>query len=79
MPLAVAKFDAVTLPVAATLSDAMAMTPELKLSSVTRVVVSARISHSGQPIAQPGDLEGSAGVVDTDRKTPIAITIDKVL
>ena len=79
MPLAVAKFDAGTLPVAATLSDAMAMTPELKLSSVTRVVVSARISHSGQPIAQPGDLEGSAGVVDTDRKTPIAITIDKVL
>jgi len=46
---------------------------------VTRVVVSARISHSGQPIAQPGDLEGSAGVVDTDRRTPIAITIDKVL
>lgn len=79
MPLAVAKFDAGALPLAATLSDAMAMTPELKLSSVARVVVSARISHSGQPIAQPGDLEGSAGVVDTDRKTPIAITIDKVL
>ena len=79
MPLAVAKFDAGALPVAATLSDAMAMTPELKLSSVARVVVSARISHSGQPIAQPGDLEGSAGVVDTDRRTPIAITIDKVL
>ncbi|HEX8777753.1 MAG TPA: hypothetical protein VF738_06510, partial [Rhodanobacter sp.] len=78
MPLAVAKFDAGALPVAATLSDAMAMTPELKLSSVARVVVSARISHSGQPIARPGDLEGSAGVVDTDRKTPIAITIDKV-
>ena len=78
MPLAVAKFDAGALPVAATLSDAMAMTPELKLSSVARVVVSARISHSGQPIARPGDLEGSAGVVDTDSKTPIAITIDKV-
>ena len=31
-------------------------------------------SHSGQP----GDLEGSAGIVDTDRKTPIAIAIDKV-
>lgn len=79
MPLAVVKLDAGQLPATATLSDAMAMTPELKLSSVARVVVEARISHSGQPIAQPGDLEGSAGIVDTDRKTPIAITIDKVL
>ena len=79
MPLAVAKLAADALPATVTLSDAMAMTPELKLSSVARVVVSARISHSGQPIAQPGDLEGSAGIVDTDRKTPVAIAIDKVL
>ena len=78
MPLAVAKLAADTLPATVTLTDAMAMTPQLKLSSVARVVVSARISHSGQPIAQPGDLEGSAGIVDTDRKTPIAIAIDKV-
>ncbi|HEX7731323.1 MAG TPA: tetratricopeptide repeat protein, partial [Rhodanobacter sp.] len=78
MPLAVAKLDAGKLPATATLTDAMAMTPELKLSSVARVLVEARISHDGQPIAQPGDLEGSAGIVATDRKTPIAITIDKV-
>ena len=78
MPLAVAKLAADALPTTVTLTDAMAMTPELKLSSVTRVVVAARISHSGQPIAQPGDLEGSAGIVDTDRKTPIAIAIDKI-
>lgn len=78
MPLAVAKLAADALPATVTLSDAMAMTPELKLSSVARVVVAARISHDGQPIARPGDLEGSAGIVDTDRKTPIAITIDKV-
>jgi cytochrome c-type biogenesis protein CcmH len=78
MPLAVAKLAAAALPATVTLTDAMAMTPELKLSSVARVVVAARISHSGQPIAQPGDLEGSAGIVDTDRRTPIAIAIDKV-
>lgn len=79
MPLAVAKLDASKLPAAAMLTDAMAMTPALRLSSVARVVVEARISHDGQPIARPGDLEGSAGIVDTDRKTPIALTIDKVL
>lgn len=78
MPLAVAKLAASALPATVTLSDAMAMTPELKLSSVARVVVEARISHDGQPIAQAGDLEGSAGIVDTGRKTPIALTIDKV-
>jgi cytochrome c-type biogenesis protein CcmH len=27
---------------------------------------------------QAGDLEGDAGVVDVARKTPVAITIDKV-
>jgi len=78
MPLAVVKLDAGKLPVATTLTDAMAMAPALKLSSVARVVVEARISHSGRPIAQPGDLEGSAGIIDTDRTTPITLTIDKV-
>ncbi len=78
MPLAVAKLDASQLPTSVTLTDAMAMTPAMKLSSVSRVFVGARISHSGQPIAQPGDLEGDAGVVAVDSKTPITISIDKV-
>ena len=78
MPLAVAKLDASQLPTKVTLTDAMAMTPAMKLSSVARVFVGARISHSGQPIAQPGDLEGDAGIVAVDSKTPITISIDKV-
>ena len=78
MPLAVARLDASQLPASVTLTDAMAMTPSMKLSSVTHVFVGARISHSGQPIAQSGDLEGDAGVVAVDSKTPIKISIDKV-
>jgi cytochrome c-type biogenesis protein CcmH len=78
MPLAVAKLDASQLPTSVTLTDAMAMTPAMKLSSVPRVFVGARISHSGQPIAQPGDLEGDAGIVAVDTKTPVMISIDKV-
>lgn len=78
MPLAVARMQADALPATVTLTDAMAMTPQLKLSSVPRVFVGARISKSGQPIAQPGDLEGNAGVVDVTSKTPIKINIDKV-
>jgi cytochrome c-type biogenesis protein CcmH len=78
MPLAVARIEPVTLPAKVTLNDAMAMTPAFKLSSVAQVFVGARISHDGQPTAAPGDLEGDAGVVDVARKTPVAITIDKV-
>jgi len=78
MPLAVARLDASRLPANVSLTDAMAMTPSMKLSSVTHVFVGARISHSGQPIAQPGDLEGDAGVVAVDSKAPIKISIDKV-
>lgn len=78
MPLAVAKLDPAQLPTTVTLTDAMAMTPAFKLSSVERVFVGARISHSGQPVAQPGDLEGDAGVVAVERKTPVKISIDKV-
>ena len=78
MPLAVAKLDPAQLPTTVTLSDAMAMTPAFKLSSVERVFVGARISHSGQPVAQPGDLEGDAGVGAVERKTPVKISIDKV-
>lgn len=78
MPLAVAKIDPARLPATVTLSDAMAMTPAFRLSSVQRVFVGARISRSGQPIAQPGDLEGDAGVVAVDSKTPVEINIDKV-
>lgn len=78
MPLAVAKMDATTLPASVTLTDAMGMTPQLKLSSVPRVFVGARISKNGQAIAQPGDLEGDAGVVDVNTHTPVKISIDKV-
>jgi len=78
MPLAVAKLDPARLPTTVTLNDAMAMTPAYRLSSVERVFVGARISHSGQPVAQPGDLEGDAGVIAVDTKTPVKISIDKV-
>ncbi|HUH30963.1 MAG TPA: hypothetical protein VLZ55_06315 [Rhodanobacter sp.] len=77
-PLAVARLDASALPTSVTLTDAMAMSPQHQLSSATQVFVGARISHSGQPIAQPGDLEGNAGVVDVATSAPVKISIDTV-
>jgi cytochrome c-type biogenesis protein CcmH len=78
MPLAVAKLDADKLPASIVLTDGMGMLPQPTLSSAARVFVAARISKSGQAIAQTGDLEGDAGVVDTHTHTPIKILIDKV-
>ena len=78
MPLAVARIDPVKLPATVTLTDAMAMTPALKLSGASKVFVGARISRDGQPTAQSGDLEGDAGVVAVQRNTPVKINIDKV-
>ncbi len=78
MPLAVARLDAARLPTTVELTDATAMAPSMKLSSVPRVFVGARISHSGQAIGQAGDLEGDAGVVPVDRREPVTVLIDKV-
>ncbi|MBU3007342.1 c-type cytochrome biogenesis protein CcmI [Cobetia amphilecti] len=57
-PLAVVRTTADKLPLTLTLSDDNAMAPMARLSMVERVTLVARISASGQPTAQPGDLEG---------------------
>jgi cytochrome c-type biogenesis protein CcmH len=58
MPLAILRKQVKDLPLSFTLDDSMAMTPEMKLSSVQRVVVGARISKRGDATAQAGDLQG---------------------
>lgn len=78
MPLAVARLKASALPANVILTDAMAITPQLKLSAFPRVQVSARISKSGNAMPQPGDLEAQPVQVASDAKQPVALTIDRV-
>ncbi|MGH8146674.1 MAG: tetratricopeptide repeat protein [Rhodanobacteraceae bacterium] len=78
MPLAVARLKASALPAKVTLTDAMAMTPQLELSGYAKVQVIARISKTGNAMPQPGDLESSAVQVATASHAPVALTIDKV-
>lgn len=75
MPLAIVRKQARELPLAFVLDDSMAMTPELKLSSVPRVVVSARVSRTAQAARRPGDLEGQSRPVPPDAQG-VQVVID---
>jgi cytochrome c-type biogenesis protein CcmH len=63
MPLAVLRAQVKDLPLTFTLDDRLAMAPGAGLSSATRVIVTARVSRSGQAAPQTGDLEGQSAVV----------------
>ena len=56
MPLAALKKQVKDLPLKVTLDDSMAMIPAMKISSHKILKVGARISKSGQPVAQAGDI-----------------------
>lgn len=78
MPLAVIRKQVKDLPMEFTLDDSMAMQPQLKLSGFDKVMVVARISRSGSPMAQSGDLEGSVAVVKPGTRS-LYIEIDTVV
>lgn len=65
MPLAVKKLTVSDLPVEVSLSDSDAMMPTMKLSSFEQVIVGARVSKSGNPVAQSGDLFVERGSIDS--------------
>jgi len=77
MPLAVKRVRVRELPLEFALDDSMAMAPGMNLSAHPRVVVGARISKSGQPTAQPGDLQGFSAPVANDARN-VTVVIDSV-
>lgn len=62
-PLAIQRRQVRDLPLELTLDDSMAMSPALRLSSQQQVVIGARITKSGNPMPQPGDMQGLSPVV----------------
>ena len=77
MPLAIIKRKASELPISFTLDDSTAMAGDMKLSGTAQLIVMARVSRSGQAMAQAGDLMGQLGPVSPGA-TGLALTIDSV-
>jgi cytochrome c-type biogenesis protein CcmH len=80
MPLSILRKQVRDLPLQFTLDDTLAMSPDAKLSSVARVIVGARVSKSGNAVAQSGDLQGFAAetaVGSTGVKVVIGETVGK--
>lgn len=78
MPLAIQRRQVKDLPLDITLDDSMAMSPAARLSSQPQVVVGARISKSGNPLPQPGDLQGLSATVAPGAKG-VAVEIGEVV
>ena len=76
MPLAVQRLTVADLPVTLTLDDSMAMAPGMNLSSVPEVTVTARVSLSGNPMAQSGDWQAQQDKVPTRDAAPLSLLID---
>jgi cytochrome c-type biogenesis protein CcmH len=78
-PLAVLRKRAGDLPLQFTLDDTLAMMPDRTISKAKGVILVARISKSGQPIPQPGDLTSEASTPVPPGTTGIRLVIDRQL
>ena len=78
MPLALMQARVKDLPLRYTLDDSMAMSPDMVLSKQSKVIVGARVSKSGAPMPQSGDLEGLSAPVAVGAKD-VKVAIDKTL
>ncbi|MDP3481825.1 MAG: c-type cytochrome biogenesis protein CcmI [Sulfuricella sp.] len=78
MPIASLKIDSKQLPYRFTLDDSVSMSPNDRLSNHVEVMISARVSKSGQAMAQSGDLQGKIGPVKLGQQG-VAIVIDTVV
>ena len=78
MPLAILKRQAKDLPLDFTLSDEQAMSPQMKLSKFSEVIVVARVSKAGGAAPQSGDLQGQTSAVKVGA-SGVNLTIDSVV
>lgn len=75
MPLAVVKKQVRDLPLEISFDDSMAMVPGMTVSSFDKVVVTARVSRSGNAMPSSGEPVGSVEAAGEQRKS-VNVVID---
>jgi cytochrome c-type biogenesis protein CcmH len=78
-PLAVWRTPVGSWPLTFELDDGDAMMAARKLSHFRRVVLEARISRSGNAMAQAGDLRATSGVLDPRQAATHELTISEIV
>jgi cytochrome c-type biogenesis protein CcmH len=78
VPLAVLKRKAGELPLEFALNDSMAMAPGMNVSAFSRVVITARVSRSGNAKPESGDLQGASKPVANDARG-VVVEINEVV
>ena len=77
MPLAVVRKQVKDLPLVVDLDDSLAMMENLKLSAFEEVMIVARISKSGAPVATSGDFFGEVGPIRPADRPKVTVTISE--
>lgn len=79
-PVAARNMSVQDFPLQITLDDSNAMMPGNNLSSASEIYVGARLSRTGNALAQPGDIQGeSAPFMLADQDEPVHLVIDEVV
>lgn len=80
MPLAAQNLALPDFPFEITLDDSMAMIAGMTLSTAQNIIVGARLSRSGQAIAEPGDIQAiSEPFVLSEQEEPVTLTIKDIV
>ncbi len=79
MPLAIQRLRADQLPTTVTLDDSMGMLPNIKLSQFPQIILGARVSKSGNAVAQSGDLQTQSAALDVHQKETIELLINQIV
>ncbi len=81
-PVAIQRLAAAGLPLSVTLTEADAMLPGNSLATLpadTELELTARLSFSGNAIAQPGDWQGLTVTTINSDDDPLILTIDSIV
>jgi cytochrome c-type biogenesis protein CcmH len=78
-PLAVQRHSSSDLPLTVELTERDAMIPARTIATVSKVLVVARLSRSGAPQQQSGDLYGEAEYEFGKNSGPLSIIIDRTV